>query len=112
MFLKFDIDSCKDCYSCLRHCPVKAIDFTNNKAEIIENQCILCGECVHVCPQNAKKVYSDVDNVKKLIKENKLINDVELCGSFCLGRCAEGVSMLIDEEPIQNVNINNIDEIF
>ena len=36
MFLKFDIDSCKDCYSCLRHCPVKAIDFTNNKAEIIE----------------------------------------------------------------------------
>ena len=70
MFLKFDIDSCKDCYSCLRHCPVKAIDFTNNKAEIIEEQCILCGECVHVCPQNAKKVYSDVDNVKKLIKEN------------------------------------------
>lgn len=70
MFLKFDIDSCKDCYSCLRHCPVKAIDFTNNKAEIIEDQCILCGECVNVCPQNAKQVFSDIDNVKELIERN------------------------------------------
>lgn len=89
MFLKFDIDSCKDCYSCLRHCPVKAIDFTNNKAEIIENQCILCGECVHVCPQNAKKVYSDVDNVKKLIKEN------------------DKVALIVAPSFISNFNVEN-----
>ena len=89
MFLKFDIDSCKDCYSCLRHCPVKAIDFTNNKAEIIEEQCILCGECVHVCPQNAKKVYSDVDNVKKLIKEN------------------DNVALIVAPSFISNFNVDN-----
>lgn len=70
MFLKFDIESCKDCYSCLRHCPVKAISFKNNKAEIIEDQCILCGKCVHVCPQNAKKVSSDIENVKDLLSKN------------------------------------------
>ncbi len=70
MFLKFDIDSCKDCYSCLKHCPVKAINFVNNKAEIIEDKCILCGKCVNVCPQNAKKVSSDIENVMLLLKEN------------------------------------------
>ncbi len=69
-YLKFDIESCKDCYSCLRHCPVKAIKFVNNKAEIIEDKCILCGNCVNVCPQNAKKVISSIDFVKNLIKNH------------------------------------------
>ncbi len=69
-FLKFDIDSCKDCYSCLRHCPVKSIRFTNEKAEIIPDLCILCGHCVNVCPQNAKHVVSNIDEVKELIKNN------------------------------------------
>ncbi len=68
-YLKFDIESCKDCYSCLRNCPVKSIKFVDNKAEIIEEQCILCGHCVNVCPQNAKKVIKDVDKVKELIKK-------------------------------------------
>lgn len=70
MFLKFDIDSCKDCYACLKHCPVKAINFINNKAEIIDDKCILCGKCVNVCPQNAKKVLSDIDNVFSLLESN------------------------------------------
>lgn len=77
-YINFDLESCKDCYSCLRNCPVKAIKFTNDKAEIIENMCILCGHCVNVCPQNAKKVVSDLDNVKELIKKypNKVILSV------------------------------------
>lgn len=69
--------------------------------------CICIGSSCHL--KGTEKV---IERLQQLIKENKLINEVELCGSFCLGRCAEGVSMLIDEEPIQNVNINNIDEIF
>ena len=69
--------------------------------------CICIGSSCYL--KGTEKV---IERLQQLIKENKLINDVELSGSFCLGRCAEGVSMLIDEEPIQNVNINNIDEIF
>lgn len=69
--------------------------------------CICIGSSCHL--KGTEKV---IERLQQLIKENKLINEVELCGSFCLGRCAEGVSMLIDEEPIQNVNIDNIDEIF
>lgn len=69
--------------------------------------CICIGSSCHL--KGTEKV---IERLQQLIKDNKLINEVELCSSFCLGRCAEGVSMLIDEEPIQNVNINNIDEIF
>ena len=69
--------------------------------------CICIGSSCHL--KGTEKV---IERLQQLIKDNKIINEVEFCGSFCLGRCAEGVSMLIDEEPIQNVNINNIDEIF
>lgn len=68
-YLSFESSSCKDCYSCLRKCPVKAIRFVDNKAEIVEENCILCGHCVNVCPQNAKRVVSDVENVERLIRE-------------------------------------------
>ena len=56
--------NCKDCYKCIRHCPVKAISFAENRAEIIPDECILCGQCYVVCPQNAKQIRSDVDKVK------------------------------------------------
>ena len=69
-YLKFDIDQCKDCYACLRSCPVKAIRFVDDKAVIMEENCILCGQCVNVCPQNAKNVISTIPSVERLILNN------------------------------------------
>lgn len=69
-YLKFDTKSCKDCYSCLRNCPVRSIKFVNQKPQIVSDLCILCGHCVNGCPQNAKQVISNIDEVKRLIKEN------------------------------------------
>ena len=66
-YINFDINDCKDCYSCLRHCPVKAIKFVNNKATIMEDMCILCGRCVNVCPHEAKQVSSDLSKVMNLL---------------------------------------------
>ena len=37
--------NCKDCYKCIRTCPVKAISFTENQAQIISAECIQCGQC-------------------------------------------------------------------
>ena len=54
--------NCKNCYKCIRHCPVKAIRFSGNQAHIIGNECILCGHCFVVCPQNAKEI---VDSTEK-----------------------------------------------
>ena len=33
--------NCKNCYKCIRHCPVKSIRFSGNQAYIIGNECIL-----------------------------------------------------------------------
>ena len=59
--------NCKNCYSCIRHCLVKAIQFQNDQATIVENECILCGQCYLVCPQNAKQIHSDLERIKGYI---------------------------------------------
>ena len=53
-FLDFKAAECRDCYKCLKECPVKAIKIENHQAKIIEERCILCGKCTLRCPQNAK----------------------------------------------------------
>ena len=70
-YLDFKDSMCKDCYRCLRNCPVKAIRVIDHQARIIEERCILCGKCTVVCPQNAKSVHSDIDNIKQMLKEDK-----------------------------------------
>ncbi|MBQ8135466.1 MAG: 4Fe-4S binding protein [Clostridia bacterium] len=59
--------NCKNCYKCIRHCPVKSIRFSANQAHIINNECILCGQCFVVCPQNAKEIKSELEKVKFLL---------------------------------------------
>ncbi len=39
-----------------------------------------------------------VEQIQQLIEENNLGDKVELAGTFCLGRCQEGVCVLVDEE--------------
>ncbi len=60
--------NCKNCYKCIRHCPVKAIRFSGNQAHIIGNECILCGQCFVVCPQNAKQIVAETEKVKVMIQ--------------------------------------------
>ncbi len=65
--LKLKKSNCKNCYKCIRHCPVKAIRFSGNQAHIIGNECILCGQCFVVCPQDAKEISDETEKVKVLI---------------------------------------------
>ncbi len=62
--------SCRDCYKCVRSCPVKAIQIKDGNAMILKERCIFCGKCVHICPNNAKKVRDDVDRVKLAIESS------------------------------------------
>ena len=73
-------ENCKNCYKCIRNCPIKAISFENNRAAIIHENCILCGSCYNVCPQKLKKVRNDVFAVKRLIEGGKVY--VSLAPSF------------------------------
>jgi iron only hydrogenase large subunit-like protein/uncharacterized Fe-S cluster-containing protein len=60
--------SCRDCYKCVRHCPVKAIRVNDNHAEVVAERCIGDGRCVIICPQSAKKVVSQVELVKSYLR--------------------------------------------
>lgn len=59
--------NCKNCYKCIRHCPVKSLRMTEGQAHIIRDECILCGECYVVCPQSAKQVRKDIVAAKQWI---------------------------------------------
>ena len=63
--------NCKNCYKCIRHCPVKAIRFSGNQAHIIDDECILCGQCFVVCPQNAKLIRDDLTLAKSFVENNE-----------------------------------------
>lgn len=75
-YLDFKDARCKDCYKCLRECPVKAIKVVDHHAKIIESRCILCGHCTEVCPQNAKSVHTERAEVEQLLKSGKAIASV------------------------------------
>ena len=66
-YLSLRQTDCKDCYKCIRNCPVKSVNFSDNRAQIIGDECILCGRCYVVCPQNAKEIRSDLKTVKEMI---------------------------------------------
>lgn len=73
--------NCKNCYKCIRHCPVKSIRFSGSQAHIIDNECILCGHCFVVCPQNAKQIADETEKVKVLLQSGDPVI-VSLAPSF------------------------------
>ncbi len=66
-YFKLKKANCKNCHKCIRHCPVKAIRFSESQAQIVQDDCILCGECFITCPQNAKSIRSDLKQAKELL---------------------------------------------
>lgn len=75
-FLKSNKSNCKDCYKCIRHCPIKSIGFNKEQAQIIDKDCILCGNCYVTCPQEVKKIVSTLQDVKMLVKKHKVIASI------------------------------------
>lgn len=69
--IQLEESNCKNCYKCVRYCPVKSIKVVDGHAEIIPNECILCGRCYVNCPQNAKKLRNDVGIARDLIENGK-----------------------------------------
>ncbi|MFZ5974715.1 MAG: [Fe-Fe] hydrogenase large subunit C-terminal domain-containing protein [Bacillota bacterium] len=65
--------NCKNCYNCIRHCPVKAIKFQNEQATVLEDECVLCGSCYLACQQKAKQIQSDLDTIKGFIENRQKV---------------------------------------
>ena len=99
--------NCKNCYKCIRHCPVKAIRFSGNQAHIIGNECILCGQCFVVCPQNAKQIVDETEKVRVLLQSGNPVV-VSLAPSFVANY--EGVGIGAMKEALQKLGFYDVEE--
>ena len=52
-----------------------------------------------------------VDQLQHLIKDNGLGDKVELAGTFCMGKCQQGVCVTVDGE-FYSVTPNTVNEFF
>lgn len=66
-----EITSCRDCYKCVRGCPVKAIQIKDNRAMVVHERCTYCGKCVHICPNSAKKIRTDLERVRLALQSGR-----------------------------------------
>lgn len=71
--IQFKEANCKGCYKCIRNCDLKAIKFSNEQARILDGECVLCGKCTLVCPQNAKVIKSDLPEAKQIITDGQKV---------------------------------------
>lgn len=71
--IDFKATKCRHCYKCVRNCEVKAIMVKDGRAEIMPDNCILCGRCLQICPQSAKTLVSDLGRVKDMIEAGEKV---------------------------------------
>lgn len=99
--------NCKNCYKCIRHCPVKAIRFSGNQAHIIGDECILCGHCFVVCPQNAKEIVNETEKARVLINSGDPVY-VSLAPSFIANY--EGVGIGAMRDALKQLGFADVEE--
>ncbi len=74
--------NCKNCYKCLKVCPVKSIRYSDNHVEVLDEACVLCGRCIRNCPQKAKSLINDLSPVKALLADTSKIKAAALAPSY------------------------------
>ena len=99
--------NCKNCYKCIRHCPVKAIRFSGNQAHIIGNECILCGHCFVVCPQNAKEIVDGTEKARVLIQSGDPVV-VSLAPSFIANYEGSGIESM--RRALKKLGFHDVEE--
>lgn len=99
--------NCKNCYKCIRHCPVKSIRFSGNQAYIIGNECILCGHCFVVCPQDAKQIVDETEKARVLLQSGDPVI-VSLAPSFIANY--EGVGIDAMRDALKQLGFYDVEE--
>lgn len=86
--IKTNEAECRDCYKCVRYCPVKAISIKSSQDEgrvhvkVLDESCIHDGLCTSICPQKAKVVVSFLEDVKELLKRKSGMVVASIAPSF------------------------------
>lgn len=100
-------NDCKNCYKCIRRCPIKSISFEDNQASIIHEDCILCGTCYLACPQKAKVIRDDLKSVKEMIKNKEKVI-CSLAPSFISN--FEGTSIKTMKDALLKLGFSDVEE--
>ena len=88
VLIKTNEAKCRDCYKCIRSCPLKSIQIKshlyNNQthARVLDEICVQCGRCTVVCPQKAKVVTTGIEEVKHLLTQNRFKVVASVAPSF------------------------------
>ncbi|MEG0164338.1 nitroreductase family protein [Anaerorhabdus sp.] len=62
-----DTSKCIGCELCIKNCVAHNIKKHEDKAEIILNDCVMCGQCAAICPKKAIKISGyDEEQIEKL----------------------------------------------
>ena len=104
--LRLKPSNCKNCYKCIRHCPVKAIRFSAGQAHVVGDECILCGQCFAVCPQNAKQISSDLEKARVLLMSAPVY--ASIAPSFAAAFPGIGISALT--EAMMQLGFKGVEE--
>ena len=56
--------------------------------------------------------YDVIQEFKRLIGEHSLDDQIELKACFCLGKCQDGVSVLVDDQVFTSLNKGNTTDFF
>ena len=99
--------NCKNCYKCIRHCPVKSIRFSGNQAYIIGNEGIGWGQCCVVCPQDAKRIVDETEKVKVILQGSDPVV-VSLAPSFVANY--QGVGIHAMRKALKQLGFYDVEE--
>lgn len=65
--------NCRDCYKCLRRCPLRAVRIHEGHAQVDPDRCVSCGSCINVCPQHAIRIRNSVSQVREMIVRGDMV---------------------------------------
>ena len=105
--LRLKKSNCKNCYKCIRHCPVKSIRFSAGQANIIGDECILCGHCFVVCPQGAKEIVGETEKVRVLLNSGSPVI-ASLAPSFIANYDGVGIESM--REALKKLGFSDVEE--
>lgn len=99
-------NDCRSCYKCIRACPTKSISFHDGQASIIPDECVYCGRCYEVCPQQCKQIRDDKNEARALIEKGNCY--ASLAPSFLASY--PGVSFNAMKEALLKLGFAGVEE--